>query len=505
MHKLSFTRMVTQRDLLIVAQPFFFALATLIARFDAVPSAPTALLRPLVITLVATAIVLALAFVLTRSVPLAAVITSAFVLISMRELVLGGLLAAIALWWLLLGLLHIGRRGGNHGPDTRYAIARATGVLSVALFVAASGLAVVGQLSGRVDIDPQVGAIDVSGEGGPNVYLILLDGYPRNDVLAQTFAFDNGAFTDALEDRGFSISNQARSNYRKTWATLASVFNGEYLGTLLGNQPIPSDPATQTRWTQSLINQGRVLDVFRQRGYSIVTVPSAFTSAAMLSADLTIDHGYVNELEANLIARSPWAFVFRHAAESILAAAHRAATLDALDAAAEIAESDSERPRFSFVHILSPHTPFVLGGDVNEPPHLAPCFPASCGVWSASMDEIGISFEEYRGRLIEQIQALNDGLLRTVDRIIQADPSGIVVLMSDHGSRYTVSNRQEQFKSFLAARAPGQDGLFPADESDVNILRRIVSVEFGTRLAPLDYEAWWSDPGVLDLTPMEAE
>jgi hypothetical protein len=496
---------VMRGNLLIVAQPFFFALATLIARFDAVPSAPTALLRPLVVTLVATAIVLALAYVLTRNIPLAALITSAFVLISMRELVLGGLLAAIALWWLLLGLIHVARRSSDRGPITLPAVARATGVLSFALFVAASGLAVVGQLSGRVDIAPQVEAIDVPGDGGPNAYLILLDGYPRNDVLAETFAFDNRAFTDALEERGFSISDHARSNYRKTWLTLASMFNGQYVDDLIGDQTIPTDHATQTRWAQSLINQGRMLEVFRDRGYSIVTVPSAFTSAAILSADSTIDHGYVNELEANLIARSPWASLFRNEADSVLASAHRAATLDALDSAAEIAETDSERPRFSFVHVLSPHTPFVLGGGMNEPPHLAACFPVQCGVWSASMDEIGLGFEEYRGRLIEQIQALNDGLLGTVDRIIEADPSGIVVLMSDHGSRYTVSDRQEQFKSFLAARAPGQSQLFSDDESDVNILRRIIREEFGARLEPLEYEAWWSDPGVLDLMPVEAE
>jgi hypothetical protein len=496
--------MLTLR-LLTLGQPFLFALATLIARFDAVPSAPTALLRPFVIILIATAIVLAIASVMTRNPSLAALITSAFVLISMRELLLGGLLAAVALWWILLRLIRTARRSSDRGPITLPAVARATGVLSFALFLAAVGLAVFGQLSGQLSIAPEVETIEVSGEAGPNVHLILLDGYPRNDVLAETFGYDNTGFTDALEQRGFSISDKARSNYRKTWLTLASMFNGQYVDDLIGDQTIPTDHATQTRWAQALINQARMLDVFRDRGYSIVTVPSAFTSAALLSGDSTIDHGYVNELEANLIARSPWASLFRTQADSFLASAHRAATLDALDTAAEIAETGSQGPRFSFVHVLSPHTPFVLGRDLNEPPHLAPCFPTGCGVWSASMDEIQIGFEEYRGRLIEQIRGLNDVLLAAVDRIIEADPNGIVVLLSDHGSRYTVSNRQEQFKSFLAARAPGQAHLFSDDESDVNILRRIIHAEFGVRLKPLEYEAWWSDPGVLDITPVEAE
>jgi hypothetical protein len=121
------------------------------------------------------------------------------------------------------------------------------------------------------------------------------------------------------------------------------------------------------------------------------------------------------------------------------------------------------------------------------------------------MDEIGIGFEEYRERLIEQIQALNDGVLGSVDRIIEADPSAIVVLMSDHGSRYTISNREEQFKSFLAARAPGEPRLFPENESDVNILRRIIRAEFGAQIEPLRYKAWWSDSGLFDLTPVGTE
>lgn len=498
-------RIAMPRDLLLIAQPFLFALATVISRFDAVPSAPTALVRPVVIVVVATAILLVLAVLLTRNLPLAAVLSSAFVLISMREPVLGGFVAAVAVWWLLLRILRLGRASGGQDPASFLAVSRAIGVLSVALLIAAAGLAVIGQVSGRLITDSRVASIEGSGEGGSNVYLILLDGYPRSDVLSETFGFDNATFTEALESKGFSVSAAARSNYRKTWATLASMFNGAYLHELVGNQPVPGEAATQMRWAHSLINEARLLDVFRERGYSIVTVPSAFTSSALLTSDEAIDHGYVTELEANLIGRSPWTSLFHREAESMLASAHRWATLDALEVTAEIAEMTAAEPRFAFIHILSPHTPFVLGEDLNRPPHLTPCFPASCSVWDATMAEIGIDFQEYRGRLIEQIQALNDRLLHTVGRIVDADPDGIIVLMSDHGSRYSSSDRAEHFKSFLAARAPGHDRLFPDDESNVNLLRRIMSAEFGADLQPLEYEAWWSEPGILDLTLIETD
>ena len=45
-----------------------------------------------------------------------------------------------------------------------------------------------------------------SAAGSPDMYVILLDGYPRADVLDYAFDIDNSAFLDALAERGFTVA-----------------------------------------------------------------------------------------------------------------------------------------------------------------------------------------------------------------------------------------------------------------------------------------------------------
>ena len=83
-----------------------------------------------------------------------------------------------------------------------------------------------------------------------------------------------------------------------------------------------------------------------------------------------------------------------------------------------------------------------------------------------------------------------------------ADPDAVVVLWSDHGLRYSLSNTDEHFKSFLAARTPGADGLL-RDQSPVNLLREIFANYLGADSPALPYRAWLSDWDItLDLSPV---
>ena len=64
-------------------------------------------------------------------------------------------------------------------------------------------------------------ATDASREG-PDIYAILLDGYPRADVLAHAFDIDNGPFVGALEERGFAVAGASHSDYIWTHTTVPS-------------------------------------------------------------------------------------------------------------------------------------------------------------------------------------------------------------------------------------------------------------------------------------------
>ena len=79
----------------------------------------------------------------------------------------------------------------------------------------------------------------MQGDGGPNIYAIMLDGYPRDDTLLEPFGFDNSEFLDQLRQLDFNVSSRARANYNKTWPALAAMFNGKYADEMLPDGDVP--------------------------------------------------------------------------------------------------------------------------------------------------------------------------------------------------------------------------------------------------------------------------
>jgi len=68
---------------------------------------------------------------------------------------------------------------------------------------------------------------------GPPVYVILVDGYPRLDSLAD-LGIDNQPFIDALEARGFDHYSDATSVHTRTNKTLLAMLTTE----TVSNEPV---------------------------------------------------------------------------------------------------------------------------------------------------------------------------------------------------------------------------------------------------------------------------
>jgi hypothetical protein len=459
--------------------------------------------RPLLVVLVLSAATAFVAFLVTRDRTWAPIIASFVVLFTLRETALAAVYLAIAIWWVVVTRM---RRAGNRPPPPRRIpefAARAGGYFAVAYLGVMAFNAVQ-----AINVNPPVVHApehSAEGPGGPNIYLIMLDGYPRADTLRNDFGYDNTEFEENLARLGFDVSSEPRSNYNKTWLTYASMLNGEYIGDLLGDQPVPPDDASQIRWLHALMNKAALLDVARARGYEISGIPPPITTAAPSTVDRYEDGGMVTEFEAKLMWQSPFAPLLRGPLGDFLLGNQKRTAIHALETSAGIAEEHRSAPQLVLTQVESPHPPFALASPKSGESTLPACFPDSCSFWHATTDELGINMDTYGELLRQQMDALNSLTLDAVERIVAADPDAVVVLWSDHGLRYSLSNRDEHFRSFLAARTPGADGLL-RDESPVNLLRVIFEQYLDTDTPALPFRAWFSDwDYTLRLTPWPSD
>jgi hypothetical protein len=484
------SRLATIERALTICQPVIYGVGVTLSRYLSFATTIESLLRPLVIVVVLSITSLLLARLLTRSWTWASILASLFVLFTLREGITAAVIGAFALWWLVVTLI---RRIGQRPPPSREVsgfVARSSAIFSV-VFLAVMAFSVWDAATNAPETHAPNYA--VSGTGGPDIYLILLDGYPRADTLRETFDIDNTAFLDGLEDLGFDIATDARTNYNKTWLTMASALNGTYVDELVGDQPPPEDEPSQIRWLHRFIEEASLIGVLRDRGYTVRTVPPPFASASLTSADEYLDEGRMTEFEAKLLWSSPWAQIMRDPVASFLFETQAGYVSEALETTVRLAEGTRTGPEFLLTHVHSPHPPFVLHSPGQPAPEAPECFPAQCTLWHSTIEGLHITREDYAEGMRGQLEILNDMLLSVVRRISAADPEAVIVLFSDHGSRYTLDDPSEHFRSFLAARTPGLDGVYPDDASAVNLLRTLFTAYFGAGLEPMPYRAWYGD------------
>jgi len=119
----------------------------------------------------------------------------------------------------------------------------------------------------------------------PDVYYILVDGYPRSDFISQYFDSDNSEFLKELEQRGFYVAHCSQSNYTDTRFSMASTLNMVYLDDGTGQSEVVFPGST----LDSMIRSGIVQQNFADLGYKIVTFESGYKWLRWEEADLHLD------------------------------------------------------------------------------------------------------------------------------------------------------------------------------------------------------------------------
>ena len=90
----------------------------------------------------------------------------------------------------------------------------------------------------------------------PDIYLIVLDGYNREDILLKDLDYDNSKFINALRSMGFMVVDCSMGNYTQTRLAMASELNLNYMDLYFpGKELISINPTTNFYFSDNVVRR----------------------------------------------------------------------------------------------------------------------------------------------------------------------------------------------------------------------------------------------------------
>jgi hypothetical protein len=274
----------------------------------------------------------------------------------------------------------------------------------------------------------------------PDVYYIIMDGYSSNELWLREYGYDNSAFTDALEERGFYIAYNSKANYAGTLLSLPSSLNMRYL-TGQDKELATQNGISDTVYLRSLIANSRVADEFKQYGYSYIYFLSGYIAPSTL-ADTNIvfypdgpryfsgSEFLLDESNGFGAYRQPFWPLFLQTTLLRSVAGQIDMGKDnlpypifdpgiALGTFAELEKiTQIEQATFTFAHITEPHLPIRFERDGSILDKAIHRYDPECATC-----------------LFDELHYINTLLLQLLDKILdESDVPPIIVIQGDHGT-----------------------------------------------------------------------
>lgn len=307
-----------------------------------------------------------------------------------------------------------------------------------------------------------------------NVYYFILDGYTRNDFLEKYFHFDNRPFSQFLIDHGFYHFSKARSNYHQTLFSVPSLFKMDYPvqkeGKIEAWEELRDD-LKRTFWLRE-INDAPIFSEFQRRGYDLIYA-NAY-GIPIRSVNLTVEgpqEGFSSPA-MELVNSTPLPYLLKFANGKLGTMKHRFPQ----NPLAVIEQVQSPRsPFFFFIHVFSPHPPYVYRAD---------CSPRDGYSFILNPDDLDYIAEGTVDVYLEQLRCLNKQMSSAIEKILEKDPDAIIGIQADHGFPSPLPKAMRLNNEGLEAnilfgiqnwiRIPGvkKDWLYPS-LSPVNMFRLI--------------------------------
>jgi hypothetical protein len=340
-----------------------------------------------------------------------------------------------------------------------------------------------------------------SAPDSPDVYLIVLDAYLRDDKLYQRFNLDNSAFLKQLTDMGFIIPSCTQSNYAWTLFSMSSMFNMEYLDQLAVNLD-PNQESMEYDLLSEYIKHSLVRKIFNHLGYQMITFQTSFewidipdsdvyfpemqqnstwnsimtptefdNMVTLTSAWLIVDQaGTISPVLGKLKSRLDLFFTPQNASADAIQRTggqrRYAAIMSELNQIQDVPKIPGKK--FVYLHIPAPHSYFVLGPDGNY--------------FHTEDQDIGYP---------NAVTYLNKRIIPILQGIIKNSKTPpVIILQGDHGWVYDPNLRTFILNAYYI---PGKDpsAVYPSI-TPVNSFRMLFDQYFGGDYAMLKDTSYYS-------------
>jgi hypothetical protein len=290
----------------------------------------------------------------------------------------------------------------------------------------------------------------------PDIYYIILDAYTSNNSLHSNFGLNNSSFTKSLEVLGFFIATEAKSNYNYTSTSTAATLNMSYLN-LTDNAILTSKNLVTL---DTLVTHNRVQFFLKKAGYNLFSY-SIFDFGLIKGRSFGVSNARnFNSSFFSLISKGfnkyfSYSDNFKYYFDCYN---YNVGAFTYLDSVRSIRDA----PKFTIIHSLAAHSPFVVDSLGNFEP------------------EQNINPQRIRTKYVNSIKYLNSKLIAQIRNILnQPGKKPIIIIQGDHGSHLV--NISETSSIFSAYYFPPEYNVKLArDITPVNSFRVILDKIFNT-------------------------
>ena len=332
----------------------------------------------------------------------------------------------------------------------------------------------------------------------PNVYYIILDGYPRNDVLKKHLDFDNSEFIDFLKQREFYVAENSYSNYSLSSTSIPATMNMNYINFLadeLGEDSRSYDPLLGKDF--GLYADNQVIKNFKSMGYKVAKIGSVpMYLHEMPLADLSLCYKSIHLMDNRLFDTVARTSMIGYFIERWSEDLQRQIILCAFEELPKIS-SYYEEPVFVWSHIMLPHFPLIFGANgepitpgesllVMNNPHV---FEGTDSSWNIKQ------------QFLQQLQFANKKSIKLIDKILENEKQSIIIIQSDHGSAFDVDlddptddDVHQRLSNINAIYFPDEKPreILMNDQTNVNTFRIVFNSYFGSDYDILEDKIYWN-------------